>query len=325
MDIREKEYTALVILNYNNYEDTLSCIDSVEKYNTSPVKYIVVDNGSKRIGTVQTLNDVFNCKFGNDYKRLNTGQHINNNVLPKLTFVINPKNEGYAVGNNHGLKLASDDDSIKYIMILNNDVLFVEDIIPKLLEAKAKLPDCAIISPALYKKDMSDYDTTCARLAPSPWSLIKECLMVGMNNNHYRDVLKKKYWLFVKDPKLKNAEILEIEMPSGSCMLIEKSLFEKIGYFDTHTFLYFEENILYSKIYSRGLKNYLLPQLSCIHLGASSTKREPGYFIQKCGLDSRTYYLKAYCHLNLLEKIIYAVAYGLMSFRLFALKNLKHR
>ena len=322
--MKEKEYTALIILNYNNYEDTLSCIDSVEAYNTAPVKYIVVDNGSTREDTVATLDNALKQKFCNDYICLKAGQHLHN-VLPKLTFVINPKNEGYAVGNNHGLKLASDDDSIKYIMILNNDVLFVEDIIPKLLEAKAKLPDCAIISPALYKKDMSDYDTTCARLAPSPWSLIKECLMVGMNNNHYRDVLKKKYWLFVKDPKLKNAEILEIEMPSGSCMLIEKSLFEKIGYFDTHTFLYFEENILYSKIYSRGLKNYLLPQLSCIHLGASSTKKEPGYFIQKCGLDSRTYYLKAYCHLNLLEKIIYAVAYGLMSFRLFALKNLKHR
>ena len=37
--------TAVVILNYNNSEDTINCIKSVEENNTADVKYVVVDNG----------------------------------------------------------------------------------------------------------------------------------------------------------------------------------------------------------------------------------------------------------------------------------------
>lgn len=318
-----KSYTAIVILNYNNYEDTIACINSVEEHNTALVKYIVVDNGSTRKEAVRHLDDFFKQKFGNGYALMSVNAEIPES-LPKLTFVASPRNEGYAVGNNRGLELASRDDDIKYVMILNNDVLFIEDVIPRLIDECQKLPDCALVSPALYTKDKSGYDGTCARLAPSAWSLIKECLMLGLNVNSYRKAMAKKYWLFVKNPELKEAEVLEIEMPSGSCMLIEKKLFDEIGRFDPNTFLYYEENILYSKIHSRGLKNYLLPKLSCIHLGASSTRKEPGYFVQRCGLESRTYYLKAYCRLNAFEKMVYAVAYGLMSIKLFVLKNLKH-
>ena len=47
--------TALIILNFNNYEDTINCIESVEKYNTAPVKLIIVDNASTRGGASEAL------------------------------------------------------------------------------------------------------------------------------------------------------------------------------------------------------------------------------------------------------------------------------
>lgn len=49
--------TALIILNYNNYEDTINCIESVETHNTASIKYIVVDNGSTCPDAVDKLND----------------------------------------------------------------------------------------------------------------------------------------------------------------------------------------------------------------------------------------------------------------------------
>lgn len=311
----------IIILNYNNYSDTINCIESIEKFNTANIKYIIVDNGSSNPLSVKSL-DRFLCdKFKNNYKKL--GRQQETSELPRATLLANERNEGYARGNNLGLMLADKDNEIDYIMILNNDILFTEDIIPKLLSEKARLKDCAIISPALYKKDMSDYDYTCARIAPSPWSLIKECLMLGLNINSYREVLKRKYWLFIREPALKNKDLLEIEMPSGSCMLIEKRLFKEIGWFDPNTFLYYEENILYSKIYARGMKNYLLPRLGCIHLGASSTKKEASYFVQRWGMESRSHYLKTYCQLNLIERAVYAFACLLFSIRLQILKIIR--
>lgn len=38
--------TGLIILIYNNAESSRDFVDSFERYNTEPVKYIVVDNGS---------------------------------------------------------------------------------------------------------------------------------------------------------------------------------------------------------------------------------------------------------------------------------------
>ncbi|MCH5175523.1 MAG: glycosyltransferase [Prevotellaceae bacterium] len=64
------KYVSLIILNYNNWEDTVNCIESVEKYNTASVKYIVVDNGSTRVGTVNQLNEYFGLKFSGLYYRI---------------------------------------------------------------------------------------------------------------------------------------------------------------------------------------------------------------------------------------------------------------
>lgn len=320
--MKKKLYTAIIILNYNNFEDTINCIESIEKFNSAPIKYIVVENGSKRANSLEKLEDYMLGKFSHKYLRIVVGEQKPKN-LPKATLLVNNINEGYAMGNNRGLELIDSDNEVSHVMILNNDVLFIDDIIPTLLSEKNKLNDCAIISPALYKKDMSEYDYTCARMAPSTWALIKESLMLGLNYNTYRDVIKKKYWLFIKNPNLKNKSLLEIEMPSGSCMLLEKRVFKDLGWFDPKTFLYYEENILYSKVYARGWKNYLLPQLRCIHLGASSTKKVASSFIQQCGLESRTYYLKSYCHLTIVQKTVYAFAYALLSLKLFLVKLIK--
>ena len=50
-------YTAIIILNYNNSEDTIKCIESVERYNSADVKYIVVDNGSTRQSVITEISE----------------------------------------------------------------------------------------------------------------------------------------------------------------------------------------------------------------------------------------------------------------------------
>lgn len=320
-EIKQK-HTAVIILNYNNYEDTMNCIESVDTYNTSKIKYIIVDNGSNRKSTVDILDTYLTNRYGRNYQKFERTP-LTETHLPYCSLVVNKQNVGYACGNNTGLMLASLDETITHIMILNNDVLFVQDILPELLCKLDTIKDCAIISPALYKKDLIQYDYTCARMAPSARDLILECLMIGIGRNKYREVIKRKYWLFVKNPNLKKELILKIQMPSGSCMLLKKELFRNIGYFDPHTFLYFEENILFAKIQRIGMSSYLLPQLHCIHLGASSTKQSPSTFIQRCGLHSRIYYLRTYCDLSLMEELVLFIAKNLMLIRLYIRDILK--
>lgn len=311
----KQEYTGVIILNYNNYEDTINCIESVDTYNSSKIKFVIVDNGSTRKDAVSSLDSFLSEVYRDDYMLCK--QEVDAPVdLPRCTLFVNENNLGYAAGNNIGLRLASFDESITHVMILNNDVLFVEDIIPSLLAELERMDDCAIISPALFKKGLVEYDDTCARMAPTARDLIFECLMLGVGFNGFRNRIRNKYWLFVKNPSLKSVSRLQIQMPSGSCMLIRKELFQNIGFFDANTFLYFEENILFAKINKLGLNNYLLPQLRCIHLGASSTKKSPSAFIQMCGLKSRVYYLTTYCDLTVFDRVLLYFAKHLMGVKI---------
>lgn len=284
---------AVIILNYNNYEDTINCIESVEKYNTAAIKYIVVDNRSTRLDAVDKLNAYFAERFQEDYICLGEGESYSL-PLPYLTFLVSSTNDGYACGNNKGLNLAYADNEINRILILNNDILFVEDIIPKLIEIMEELPDCAIISPILYKKGLSEIDYNCARKNISPSELIKE------NFFHYWYRLNRKRYAYRSADRfiLKNKPIqsvvIPIDLPSGSCMLIKKNLFQQIGSFDPHTFLYYEENILYKKTKKIGLQNYLYTQLKCIHLGASSTSKSASLFIIDSSIHSSRYYMRHY-------------------------------
>ena len=54
--------------------------------------------------------------------------------------------------------------------------------------------------------------------------------------------------MLLQHPNLKDESLVEVDMPSGSCMLFEKSVFEEIEGFDPNTFLYYEEAILYHKL-----------------------------------------------------------------------------
>ena len=116
----------------------------------------------------------------------------------------------------------------------------------------------------------------------------------------------------------------EVELPSGSCMLLKKSLVQKINMFDPSTFLYCEENILHSQIKSLGLKNYVIPSLSCIHLGGSTTKQESVnvkslIFIRKCGIESMNYYLKRYTDASIVY-ILFTKYFSLLEMRIDVFK-----
>ena len=78
-------------------------------------------------------------------------------------------------------------------------------------------------------------------------------------------------------------------------MLVDKMLFQQIGSFDPHTFLYYEENILWAKVQRLVLSNYIDTTVSCIHLGAATTRtQKPNKFISECSIQSLDYYLRNY-------------------------------
>ena len=312
--------TALIILNFNNYEDTINCIESVEKYNTAPVKLIIVDNASTRGGASEALKDYLLKRYKDEfsvYSDNNINESDNIMHLSYCSLILSNVNDGYARGNNKGLRLAEMDPSIEYVMILNNDVLFVQDIIPSLIERSESIQDSALLSPLLFKRNMDGYDYNCAR---NDTTLTTEIINYIF---HYfflvfkcDNPLMSRRYLLRRYKELPQS--IKIELPSGSCMFIKKALFKQIEYFDPNTFLYYEENILYRKVKRINLQNYLFTDLKCIHLGAQSTSKiSYSYDKMKKNMVSPLYYMENYYGLNSIQFALYKAS---VYFYLYALR-----
>lgn len=303
--------TAVIILNYNNWEDTLACIDSVEQFNTAPIKYIVVDNGSPRPGAVEALDEALSQRFADQYRRLQEGE-AHAPILKHTTLLVLPTNDGYAQGNNKGLLLTYDDEEIEYTLILNNDTLFIEDIIPGLVKAYQTLPSPALVGPLLLKKDRAGIDYNCARLASTPLQTVYHFLCFYIDPFGLRKKWRRRQCLLIGHPELLEKESVTCDMLSGACILLSKQLFQRMGGLDPNTFLYNEENILYKRTQAMGLKTYIIPRLSLIHVGASSTNQSPGLFIMRCSRESTRYYINHYSGANRFERLLFALAASLL-------------
>lgn len=58
----------IVILNYNNAEDTLNCLESIMQFNTYPAKIVIVDNGSTKTEIVKEIDTRLSGKYIGRYE-----------------------------------------------------------------------------------------------------------------------------------------------------------------------------------------------------------------------------------------------------------------
>lgn len=308
--------TGILILNFNNSAATVNCIDSIEQHNTASVKYIVVDNGSTKEGTVSTLDGYFKERFGGSYGTFAPGQKPEG-PLPKVSFLLNPTNAGYAVGNNIGLELACKDSEIDGILLLNNDILFVEDILPTLIEDAATVERCGLITPLLLNRTGKEIDDSCARKFAGNWNLMVPFLL------HRRDWFgwitkanERRKLLTIRPELARENGPFPIDYPSGSCLYIPKETFREVGGFDPETFLYYEEIILYKKLKALGCQCYCDPRIRVIHLGGNSTRMSNKAFLQRCNLESADVYFRKYGDCSLAQKAVWELTKATWRLRL---------
>lgn len=120
-NIKSKEKAiAVIIVNYNGYNDTKECLNSLRKVSTSNMFVIIVDNGS----TDNSPNKLKEFVMGGKEFLI----CINNNL-------------GFSGGNNYGIQYAINKGA-EYICLLNNDTVVESDFLDKMLE---KVEDDSVV------------------------------------------------------------------------------------------------------------------------------------------------------------------------------------
>ena len=133
------DMTAVVIVNYIKYEDTIAAIDSVLGSATNEdYRIIVVDNASpndsfeelsKHYGMIKITDSQKNSNGQEHnviYKRLFNDDDQKYSAISfagKIALIKASENRGYCAGNNIGIRYAMDELGAEYIWILNPDTI----------------------------------------------------------------------------------------------------------------------------------------------------------------------------------------------------------
>ena len=272
--------TGMVILNYNDYENTIKMILQVRDYKNIN-KIVVVDNHSTD-SSVEKITPYLN-------------KHV---VLVEAR-----KNGGYAFGNNLGLKYLEKNTDCELAIISNPDVLVSESVITELIHDMKKDESISFLGPKIIERG----HITKGWKLPSLWCEALSCInyfnRYSFNMQKYPD----DYY---------NEKIVKVEVLHGCFFMARLKDFKKIKYFDPHTFLYYEENIIAKKAYVYDLKTCVDTSLSVTHLASQTVSKNLNKVRKYKALKkSMFYYEKEYNHLNILGmiflKLLYYISLGI--------------
>lgn len=112
----------IIILNFNNYKDTICCLKSISQLHYTNYFIVVCDNNSRDNSEVEILNWIRKGKYSN-IKYIQTGD-----------------NRGYAGGNNVGIRFAMQQNDMDYVWILNNDTIVDNFALDELIKIVANNP-----------------------------------------------------------------------------------------------------------------------------------------------------------------------------------------
>lgn len=244
MEAGESMELSIIIVNWNSKDYLQQCIASI-LHSKSEIKFeIVVIDGGSFDGSGEMLRQCY----------------------PQVKFIQSDKNLGFAKANNVAFKASSG----RLVLFLNPDTKVVVPAIDILFDQMQKLSGAGAIGCKLLNADGS-IQTSCIQSFPT---ILNQLL----DSNFLRALFpKSRLWGMASLFGVTNGPT-EVEVLSGACIMMRRSLFEQIGLFSEDYFMYAEDSDLCYKVRCAGYKNYFIPYATIFHFGGGSTEKAPSDF-----------------------------------------------
>lgn len=270
----------IIILNYNTYKETISCINSIKKYTKWSYKIYLVDNASP------------DCS-GKALEKYYYGDQ-------KIQVILRTANQGYSAGNNEGIRQALL-EGCEYIFIVNSDVELLNNAFELMIETLNKNLTYMMVGPSI--KD----NNNCESQLPREKLTLKKFVF---ERHPFCDIpiLKKLgFRKYENYENMKDGVFAFNGSVSGCCFGMRASDFKMVGLFDENVFLYSEEDILAYKMGKMGKRAVVNTKAKIWHKENVSTKREGNAFVQFHRWSSVLYMLKFYARINKCQQISIAL------------------
>jgi GT2 family glycosyltransferase len=224
-----------VIVTWNNQEQIISLIKSIEKYEPRS-KIIIVDNNSSD----KTRNLILECKS------------------PLIQLISLKENVGFAKANNIGIRAVKS----KYVTFINPDTILTNPLISYLEENFHN--DTGMIGIKILNQDSS--------LQPSifkfqrPLSIIVEQFNIGK-------ILPEKLKIGMSPENSRHDERMVVDWLIGAFLFTSLEKFKEVGGFSEDYFLYAEDMDLCYKYHLKHYKVIFDPSKQVIHIGGTSEQQ----------------------------------------------------
>lgn len=268
-----KTKVAIVVLTINSLKMVKEELSNISKLDTKglDVLCVVVDNGSTD----------------------GTEKELKNFTLKNITckYIQTGKNLGFAGGNNIGIKYALGNNS-DYILVLNDDMILPNDLLIKLVKFMNENPNVGIVSPKIYFAKGHEFHRD--RYSDSQKGKV---IWYAGGVIDWKNIYTTHRGVDEVDKGQYNSKT-ETDLASGSCMMIRRDVFEKVGYIDEDFYLYWEDADLSQRAKKAGFKIYYNPITSVWHkvsasAGGSGSKSNDYFLIR-----NRYYFAMKYASLR---------------------------
>ena len=192
----------VVLVNWNSYEDSATCLRSLAAMTYPNAEIVVVDNGSK---------DHSLAKLHAEF--------------PNVTYIHSQENTGFTGGNNLGIDHALD-AGCDHVLLLNNDTIVLPDFLEPLVKRLESNPKIAAASGKIYYAPQT-------RNGEDQIIWYAGCYRKWHMGYHHYGVEEKDTGKF-ETPR-------EIPYASGCLMLLCGSVIREIGVLSPEYFIYWEE------------------------------------------------------------------------------------
>jgi len=230
---------AIIILNWNNWPDTVECLESIARNDYPNYRIIVVDNGS-RDDSVQQIRQRF----------------------PSIQLLETGMNLGFSGGVNLGIERAEGSD---LLLLLNNDTLVAPDFLAALVTKMISDTRNGLVGGKIYFHDEAG-DEADARESGKRriWSagggirgFTKRTFQFGESQNDNGQFDRER----------------EVDFISGCCLLVKREVFETIGLLDPDYFMYYEDVDFCVRAKKAGFKVCYTPHSVIWHKVSKSSEK----------------------------------------------------
>jgi len=234
---------SVIILNYNSADYLRKCLESINKSDIGNYQYevIIVDN-------LSTDNSI---QLAKKSKILNT------------KYLILNTNQGFAHGNNQGLKEIN--PKTRFVLFLNPDTIVQKNTFKKMIEFfdQNKNIDAATcqIDLALTRKMQPE----CHRGFPTPWNSL--CHFSGLSKLFPNSKLFSGYFMGNLDKSIPH----QIDACVGAFLMIKKDVGDKVKWWNEKYFFYGEDLDFCYQLKTQNFNLWFNPDCKIIHYqGVSS-------------------------------------------------------